>query len=105
MLYFDGSKYPYGSRACIVLVSPTNEVIPMAYNLIFECTNTMEEYETLILGLKVAITLRIKDLDIYGDSQLIINQVKDIFDTKYEKLSPYKVVVNDLLDQFDKYTI
>ena len=33
-------------------MSPTNEVIPMDYKLIFKCTNNMKEYEALILGLK-----------------------------------------------------
>jgi len=72
-LYFDGSKCSHGARACIILVSPTNELILMAYKLDFDCTNNMVEYEALILGLKAAINLKIKDIEIYGDSHLIIN--------------------------------
>lgn len=49
-LYFDGSKCFYGAGGGIILVSPTNEVIHMAYKFGFECTNNMEEYEALILG-------------------------------------------------------
>ena len=45
----------------------------MAYKLDFDCTNNMVEYEALILGLKAAINLKIKDIEIYGDSHLIIN--------------------------------
>lgn len=67
-LYFDKSKCSYGVGEGIVLVSPRNEAIDMDYKLGFECTNNMVEYEALILGLKGAITLRIKDLEIYGDS-------------------------------------
>jgi len=71
-LYFDGSKSSYRAGARIVLVSPTNEVIPMAYKLGFECTNNMAKYEALILGLKATITLKIKDLEIYcNDSNKI----------------------------------
>lgn len=66
-LYFDGSKCSYEVGTSIILVSPTNEVISMAYKLGFECNNNMEEYEALILGLKVAITLEIKDIYIYDD--------------------------------------
>lgn len=68
-------KCSYREEAGIILVSPTNEVIPMASKLGFECINNMDEYEALILGLKVVVTLKIKDMEIYGDSQLVINQI------------------------------
>lgn len=87
------------------MVSLTNKVIPLIYKLSFECTNNMAEYEALILVLKATVTLKIKDIDIYWDSQLIVNQVKDLFDTKEEKLKPYRLMVIDLLDQFDIYNI
>lgn len=77
----------------------------MAYKLGFECKNNMVEYEALILGLKAVVALKIKDIEIYEDSRLIINQVQDFFDTKAKKLKPYRIMVIDLLDQFDRYTI
>lgn len=70
----------------------------MAFKLGFDCINNMAEYEALILGLKAVVTLKIKDIKIYGDLQLVINQVQDIFDIRYENLIPYKIVVSDLLD-------
>jgi len=65
----------------------------------------MVEYEALILGLKVALELKIADIEIYGDSLLIVNQVKGTYDTKDEKLIPYRVVVIELLYRLDMYTI
>jgi len=87
------------------LVSPANDVIPIAYKLGFEFTNNMTKYKALILGLKVASLLDIRELQIYGDSQLVINQVNDIYNIKYEKLCPYKLIVIYLLNEFDRYTI
>lgn len=49
ILYFDISKCSYGTRVIIILVSHTNEVIPMAYKHWFEYTNIMSKYEALIL--------------------------------------------------------
>jgi len=72
----------------MLLQSRDRYCLSFSYKLGFECTNNMAKYEALILGMKVAITLRIKDLDIYGDLQIIINQVHDIFDTKDENLRP-----------------
>ena len=37
----------------------------------------MLEYEALILGLKVVVVLKVKNLKVYGDSQLVINQAND----------------------------
>ena len=59
-------------------------------------TNNIVEYESLTNGLKMAIEWRIKKLHIYGDSQLIINQVNDNYLTKNEKLVPYKQMVDSL---------
>jgi len=39
---------------------------------------------------------------IYGDSQLVVNQVNDTYNTKDEKLKSYKIVVVELLDEFDR---
>jgi len=31
------------------------------------CSNNVAEYQTLILGLQMALEMGIKDLDVYGD--------------------------------------
>lgn len=54
----------------------------MAYKLNFDYTNNMFEYEPLVLGLKVFINLNAKNLDVYNDSQLFINQINEIYNTK-----------------------
>lgn len=104
-LYFDDSKCTHREGVSIVLVSPTNDVIPMAYKLGFECTNNMAEYEVLLLGLREAALLKIKELKIYGDSKLVVNQVEDVYNTNDEKLKTYKEAVTDILNHFEKYII
>jgi ribonuclease HI len=42
----------------------------------FEATNNMAEYEALIFGLIVALSLGVRELLVKGDSQLIIRQVR-----------------------------
>lgn len=77
----------------------------MAYKLGFDFINNMIKYEALILEMKVALILKIKNLEIYGYYKLIINQVNDVYNTKDEKLQPYKIFINDLLEEFDIYNI
>ena len=43
------------------------------------CSNNQAKYEALIVGLEILIGLQVHAVDIFGDSQLVVNQVKGIF--------------------------
>lgn len=45
----------------------------------FPCSNNIAEYEDLINGMKMAVEWRVDQLNIFGDSQLIINLVNDVY--------------------------
>ena len=64
----------------------------------------MVEYEACIFGLKVAIDLGIKSLSVFGDSALVINQIKGEWDTKHPNLIPYKERVLTLIPYFERIT-
>ena len=64
----------------------------------------MEEYEACIMGLKAAIDLGIKSLVIFGDSALVISQIKGELDTKHHNLIPYKEHVLTLISYFEEIT-
>ena len=64
-MYFDGSLMKKGAGMGLVFVSPLD----------FPSSNNVAEYEALLNGLRIAIELGIRRLDIRGDSQLIVNQV------------------------------
>jgi len=94
-LYFDGSYTQHGSGAGILFVTPQGDCIPKSYRIAFPCTNNIAEYEALITGLRMAVQWAIKQLRVFGDSQLVIKQVLDEYQTKDEKLLPYKLMVDD----------
>ena len=77
---------------------------PFTSRLCFNCTNNMAEYEACIFGLKAAIDLGIKSLDVFGDSALVISQIKGEWDTKHPNLIPYKEHVLTLLPHFEQIT-
>jgi ribonuclease HI len=68
--------------AGIVLISSTQEVILLSYKLELETTNNIAEYEDQVLGLRDTKDMVIDNLAVFGDSELIINQVKDIYQDK-----------------------
>ena len=76
-----------------------------SYKLVFECTNNVEEYEALILGLKVLKELSAKRIDVHGDSELIINQIKGIYQAKHPRLRAYWNLVLDFLEKFPEYNL
>ena len=75
---------------------PQRYSLPKAYKILFPCTNNIAEYEALINGMKIAAEWRVDQLNIFGDSQLTINQVNDVYQKKDKKLIPYKYMVDDM---------
>ncbi|XP_070010163.1 uncharacterized protein [Nicotiana sylvestris] len=59
---FDGAENFKGVGIGAVLVSETGQHYPISAKLRFLCTNNMAEYESCILGLKMAIDMNIQEL-------------------------------------------
>jgi len=71
-----------------------------SYKLTFDCTNNMDEYEALILGLRTLKELGAKRITMHGYYNLIINQVKGIYESNHPRLRAYINLVLDLLEEF-----
>jgi hypothetical protein len=71
-LFFDGSARQQAGGVGVVLIDPSRDQVKYMVHLEFKATNNMAEYEALIFGLSVALSLEIRQLLVKGDSQLII---------------------------------
>jgi ribonuclease HI len=60
----------------------------------------MDDYEALLCGLKIAIELGAKRLDVRGDSQLVIDQVMKNGSYHDDKMEAYRKAVRALEDKF-----
>jgi ribonuclease HI len=65
-------------------------------------TNNRAEYAGLILGLQQAIELKIKCLHVQGDSQLVINQMKGVYQCNSPNLLALYQRAKDLESIFEK---
>ena len=74
-MYFDGSLMKKGTGVGLVFVSPLGVCMRYMIRLHFPSSHNVAEYEALVNGLRIAIELGIRCLDIWGDSQLVVNQV------------------------------
>ena len=66
-MYFDGALNRDGAGAGVLFISPKGEQLKYVLQLLFKATNNAAEYEALIHGLRIAVTLGIKRLLAYGD--------------------------------------
>ena len=101
-LYFDGAANRNGSGVGVLLISPKETHVPVSIKLNFSMTNNVAEYEACLLGLETAISMGIEELDVYGDSALIIQQMQNKWKIKEEKLLPYFEYFQDLAKKFIK---
>ena len=76
-MYFDGATNQNGSGIGVLLISLKGTHIPFSCRLNFPATNNAIEYEACIMGLRVALGLGVKELEVYGDSALIISQTQN----------------------------
>ena len=103
-MHFDGASNALGNSIGAVIISPKGTHTSLTTRLCFNCTNNMAEYEACIMGLQAAIDLRIKFLSVFGDSALMISQIKGELDTKLPNLIPYKEYVLTLIPHFEEIT-
>ncbi|XP_040944257.1 uncharacterized protein [Gossypium hirsutum] len=64
----------------------------------------MAEYETCIMGICAAIERGIKVLEVYGDSALVIYQLRGEWETRDPKLISYRKLVLELIKEFEDIT-
>ena len=63
-MYFNGSLMKKGTGAGLVFISPPKVLMRYMVHLYFPSSNNVAEYEALINGLRIAIELGIRCLDI-----------------------------------------
>jgi hypothetical protein len=67
---------------------------------LFPASNNAEEYEALVHGLNIAVSLGIKRLMVYGDSLVVISQVNKDWDCLTDSMNKYCSAVRKLEDKF-----
>ena len=99
-MVFDGASNALSNEIGAIIISPEGCHTPFTARLCFNCTNNMVEYKACIMGLKAAIDLGIKSLSVFGDSALVISQIKGEWDTKHPKPHPLQRTCVDINPTF-----
>ena len=101
-LYFDGASRSNPGPASYggVIYDENNIEVGTYYDYIGKATNNVAEYLGLFAGLKACKDNNIKNLIVYGDSKLVIEQVKGNWNVKSENLKPIYNEIKNLLDEY-----
>ncbi|XP_020081530.1 uncharacterized protein LOC109705200 [Ananas comosus] len=114
-MYFDGASsiQPAYSPSIpqvrvgvgLIFVTPERGILRYSLALSEPRTNNEAEYEALIAGLEIAIFMNIQRLHIYGDSQLIINQVTGEYKVHKPELTKYQKRAQELMKEIPNVTL
>jgi ribonuclease HI len=114
-LYFDGASRaetnPDGTLnkragAGLVFKTPQGETLYHSFSLLKEeCSNNEAEYEALIFGLLLALSMDIQNLHAYGDSQLVVRQINDIYEVRKPELMPRYMAARKLMEKFQNIQV
>ena len=88
-MYFNDSKMLVGLGAGDSLTSPTGDTVRYVLQIIYTDSNNAAEYEALLHGLRMAVSMGIQRLEVRGDSNLAIFQINEEFDAKDPKMVAY----------------
>lgn len=102
LLRFDGAARPnpgHSGAGCVIYkVTPNyyygedeeEEVFRGSFFLGFNCTNNEAQWMALVKGHEAAVRMGIDVLDVEGDSELVINQMKGVYYTRNSRLQYWR---------------
>jgi ribonuclease HI len=96
---------PGPAAIAAVVATPDGEVVESRGEEIGTATNNVAEYRALLLGIELARARGASEVELIGDSELIVKQVKGEYRVKDAGLRPLHARVRAALDDFDRWTI
>uniref|UniRef100_A0A803QBF8 RNase H type-1 domain-containing protein n=1 Tax=Cannabis sativa TaxID=3483 RepID=A0A803QBF8_CANSA len=97
--YVDGASNSEGSGGGIILISPCT------LRFEFSASNNKAEYEALIVGLKLALEMKVEYLEAFSDSQIVVYQVNSEYLARGGRLAKYFSYTDELLSKFKKVIV
>ena len=101
----DDASNDTGSGAGMLLINPEGHKIHCSICFGFKASNNEADYETLIAGLRIARELQVCNVKMFNESQLVVNQVNDIYLARGEKMAAYLDKAKKQLSSFSAASI
>jgi ribonuclease HI len=104
-LFFDRSVCSRGYGIGYVIISPGGVVQERSVRLEVEHTNNLAEYRALVAGLEALVSMGVKDVEVCGDSQLVVQQVLGKSQCSNSTLNQYLELCKQLIRGLDTFSI
>jgi ribonuclease HI len=105
VMFFDGSVCSQSQGIVCFMKSPNGMEHGLPIRLEFKCTNNQTEYEALLGSLEVLVDLRVREVEIFGDSKLVIQQISGESQCLHGVLNEYREKCLELLGAMDKFSV
>lgn len=89
----------------VVVRDESGEILTTHSETIGEATNNIAEYRALLAGIGKASELGATELELVGDSELVVRQVRGEYKVKNAGIKPLHAEVLEALEGFDSWTI
>ena len=99
-VFMNGASNALRVGAGIVVITPEGIKLEHSFRLGFKASNNEVEYEALLAGLRVVSNLGAKEVEVYSDSRLVVNQVQGSFEAKDLRMMEYLRLVKQTMDRF-----
>jgi ribonuclease HI len=100
-MYVDGALNLEGAGAGVLLIPPQKGQLKYVLQIHYKASNNGAEYEALIHGLQIAVSLGIKRLLAFGDSKVVIEQVNKEWDCVKDIMDAYCAEICKLEGHFE----
>jgi ribonuclease HI len=105
-IFIDGaSRGNPGISSIAAVIFRNNKEIRRIGCYIGKNTNNFAEYMALIFGLIEAIKIGDKEVEVFSDSTLIVNQIKGRFKIKNPHLQGLNILCKYIIENFEKFSI
>ena len=104
-VFVDGASSAMGAGAKIVIITPEGIRLEHSFRLGFKASNNEAEYEALIVELKTFLDLGARDVEVYSDLRLVVNQVQGSFEARDSWMKEYLKVAKQIMAKFSTTSV
>ncbi len=96
---------PGPAAIAAIAMTPGGEELTSRGEAIGTTTNNVAEYRAMLLGAELARELGATELELVGDSELIVKQINGEYKVKNARLRPLWREVREALGAFDRWSV
>ena len=95
-------QYKKMGKVGVVITSPKGDILKYGGQLQFPATNNKVEYKAILMGLRVARFLVIKNVLLNNNSKLVISQINGEYEAKESRMQRYLKMTNKIIRDLEQ---